>query len=654
MVLRSGSGRVRIGPAFLANSRPDEWPGGSLSGASTPASAVMLWAARRWLEAGRRWSRALGVILFLGLVGSTPAAEAVLVPAGSVWHYLDDGSDPGPEWTKPGFDDRGWRSGPAELGYGDAAEGRPEATPLDFGPSPTNKFITTFFRHRFEVPAKFRCLSASLRLLRDDGAVVFLDGREVERSNMPDGAIGYRTLASSSVSEPEEARFEDEALDPAWLTPGSHVLAVEVHQAGVTSSDLSFDLELRVSDRPTVLRGPYLQRVTPESIIVRWRTSQRTDTRVTYGTAAGRLTNVFGDRTLTNEHRVSLRGLASDTLYHYAVGTSDALLVSGADCRFRTAPLPGTRRPARFWVLGDFGFGNAGERAVRDGYLSYARQHPADVWLTLGDNEQTNGADRRYQKVLFATYGELMRQMAMWPTLGNHDLNGAKQGAASAPYLKIFSLPTQGEAGGVASGTEQYYAFDYANVHCICLDSQASDRSPQGAMARWLHRDLAATRQDWVIAFWHHPPYSKGSHDSDKDRTMTEMRQNLVPILEQHGVDLVLCGHTHVYERSRLVHGHYGTSTNLTRSMLIDPGDGREDGTGAYRKPRVPGAPGTLYLNAGVGGRAGSGKAEHPVMCVTRRQLGSVVIEFEGLRLDGRFLDVKGDVQDHFTVLKDP
>jgi hypothetical protein len=607
---------------------------------------------RGWSAVGPHRSRVCAWALLLSLVTPVHAAETVLVPTGSTWRYLDDGREPDPAWIQPAFDDNGWRSGRAELGYGDAADGRPEATVVGFGSSPTNKFITTWFRHRFEVPAHLRFVSARLRLLYDDGALVFLDGAEVARCNLPDGAITNRTLASSSVSEPDEDKFETVVLDAAALTPGAHLLAVEVHQASASSSDLSFDLELRVSDQPAVVRGPYLQRMTATSIILRWRTDCPTDSRVIYGGSAGGLKQVVANRTPTNEHRMAIGGLAPDTAYQYAVGISNCLLVAGPDCWFRTAPTPGRARPTRIWVLGDFGFGSGGEEAVRDGYLRFARQRPADVWLTLGDNEQTNGADRRYQKVLFGVYGDLLRHLTMWPTLGNHDLNGAKKGSASTPYLRIFSLPTRGEAGGVPSGTEHYYAFDYANVHCVCLDSQASDRSPQGPMARWLQRDVAATRQDWVIAFWHHPPYSKGSHDSDKDRQMTEMRQNLLPLLEQQGVDLVMCGHTHVYERSFLLQGHYGESTTLRPSMLRDAGDGRSDGNGAYRKPRARGSPGTVYLNAGVGGRAEKGKSEHPAMYVTLRQLGSVVLEIDGPRLDARFIDVKGEVRDYFTLLK--
>src|SRR5690606_119797 len=114
------------------------------------------------------------------------------------------------------------------------------------------------------------------------------------------------------------------------------------------------------------------------------------------------------------------------------------------------------------------------------------------------------------------------------------------------------TFPTAGEAGGVPSGTEKYYSFDYGNVHFICLDSMSSDRSSTGPMATWLREDLESTTQDWVIAFFHHPPYSKGSHNSDNptgsDRELLEMREGILPILEAGGVDLVLSGHSHSYE----------------------------------------------------------------------------------------------------------
>ena len=120
-------------------------------------------------------------------------------------------------------------------------------------------------------------------------------------------------------------------------------------------------------------------------------------------------------------------------------------------------------------------------------------------------------------------------------------------------------------------------------------------------MMTWLQNDLAATNKKWIIAFWHHPPYTKGSHNSDTETELVQMRQNALPMLEAHGVDLVLTGHSHSYERSFLLDGHYGTSSTLTPAMKKDAGSGREDGTGAYEKATPIGGQheGVVYAVAG-------------------------------------------------------
>src|SRR4029434_7395586 len=105
-------------------------------------------------------------------------------------------------------------------------------------------------------------------------------------------------------------------------------------------------------------------------------------------------------------------------------------------------------------------------------------------------------------------------------------------------------MPTGGQIGGVPSGSEAYYSFEYANIHFICLDSEGSNRSASGPMLSWLELDLDANTRPWIIAFWHHPPYSKGSHDSDDSADsggrMRDMRQNALPILRTGGVDVLL------------------------------------------------------------------------------------------------------------------
>src|SRR5438093_2693167 len=334
-----------------------------------------------------------------------------------------------------------------------------------------------------------------------------------------------------------------------------------------------------------VTRGPYLQTGTPTSVTVRWRTDVSTDSCVRYGTSLSSLSGQTCSSTSTTEHTVKLSSLAPGTQYYYSIGTSTGSIAGGDSTYFfLTAPVTGTAKATRIWVLGDAGTNSSGQRAVRDAYLNFTGTRHTDLWLMLGDNAYSDGTDSEYQTAVFdATngYPTMLRKSVLWPTFGNHDGHSADSSSKNGPYYDIFTLPKSGEAGGVASGTEAYYSFNYANIHFVCLDSTDSDRSPSGAMVTWLKADLAANTQQWLIAYWHHPPYSKGSHDSDSESELEQMRQYANPILESHGVDLVLSGHSHSYERSYLLNGHYGSSSTLTSAMIVDKGDGRVDGTGA-------------------------------------------------------------------------
>src|SRR6185295_112429 len=204
-----------------------------------------------------------------------------------------------------------------------------------------------------------------------------------------------------------------------------------------------------------------------------------------------------------------------------------------------------------------------------------------DVWLMLGDDAYDTGTDAEFQAAVFDMFPTYLRQTPLWSAIGNHETAQATNPPLSIPYFQMFSFPTNGEAGGVPSGTEKYYSFDYGRIHFIALDSMTSSRQPGSPMLTWLLNDLESTSQDWIIAFWHHPPYTKGSHNSDTETELIEMRQNVLPILEAGGVDLVLTGHSHCYERSFFINGHYGSSTTFNNTMKIDGGSGREDGTGS-------------------------------------------------------------------------
>ncbi len=408
----------------------------------------------------------------------------------------------------------------------------------------------------------------------------------------------------------------------------------------------------------TLLRGPYLQSGTSSSVIIKWRTDDATDSVVRYGLDPNSLTLSASNATSTTEHAVQLTGLSADVKYFYSVGTSSVTLAGGDSDHFVvTAPVPGTAKPTRIWVIGDSGTANRNARAVRDAFLNFTGSRDPDLWIMLGDNAYDDGTDNEYRKAVFNTYPQVLPRTVLWPTLGNHDGRTADSTTESGPYYEIFSLPRNGEAGGVASGTEAYYSFDYGNMHFICLDSKKTDRSADGAMMTWLEADLAANDREWVIAFWHHPPYSKGSADSDEQWGSILLRQNAVPILERYGVDLVLTGHSHSYERSYLIDGHYELSDTFTDAMEKNPGDGSATGDGAYQKPVAVGAPhaGAVYVVAGTAGLVKpGGSLDHPAMAVSIRTLGSMVLDVNGRRLDAIFLDSTGNIRDDFTILKVP
>jgi len=406
----------------------------------------------------------------------------------------------------------------------------------------------------------------------------------------------------------------------------------------------------------SVTRGAYLQMGTANQMTVRWRTSIATNSRVQFGTIQGTLSQTVDDANLTTEHEVRLTNLIANTKYFYSIGTTtQALAGNDANHFFVTSPNAGQAAPYRIWVLGDSGTADANAQTVRDAYLNYNGATYTNLLLMLGDNAYNDGTDAEYQAAVFNMYPTVLRQTPLWSTIGNHDTAQSTNPPSNLPYFQMFTLPANAEAGGVASGTEKYYSFNYGNIHFVCLDSMTSSRATNSAMLVWLQNDLAQNIQPWVIAFWHHPPYTKGSHNSDTETQLAEMRQNVLPTLESYGVDLVLSGHSHSYERSFLIDGHYGTSSTFTSMMKKNAGGGRENIDGAYTKsalsPNLPNE-GAVYAVAGSSGRISGGLLNHPAMFVSLNNLGSMVLDINNDRLDAKFLRENGTIADYFTIIK--
>ena len=167
-------------------------------------------------------------------------STAVLVAAGSTWKYRDAAVAPPSDWNTVGFDDGAWASGAAQLGYGDGDE----TTTLSYGADPNNKPLACYFRNQFNITNTAGVSQLKLRLLADDGAVAYLNGVEIWRTNMPSGAINFNTAAITAISGSGESTWTEQTIPANLLVQGNNVLAVEIHQSSANSSDLSFDFEV--------------------------------------------------------------------------------------------------------------------------------------------------------------------------------------------------------------------------------------------------------------------------------------------------------------------------------------------------------------------------------------------------------------------------
>lgn len=441
---------------------------------------------------------------------------------------------------------------------------------------------------------------------------------------------------------------------------------------------------LTIFAQVNVTVGPYLQSPTQTSIKIMWRTDSLCNSKIMYGTTPGNLTQTVTDTALVNRHNIKITGLTANTRYYYAVYNNNTFAEGGDNLHtFKTFPVTGTNAHVRAWVIGDFGKGNTKQSKVRDSYPFDTVE--TNLWFWLGDNAYNDGTEQEFlTKVFDSIYGykEKMKWLPFEPTPGNHDYNSVSPVTSpqpplqhTGPYYDLVEVYTNAEAGGLASGHELYYSFDYANVHFISLNSElgsaftAADdwtgvspfNSFNGSpLTQWLEQDLTANTLPWVVIYFHQPPYTDGSHDAGAfwEIYMKAMRKNICPIWESHGVDLVMSGHSHVYERSYLVKGAYGDMADINFTNFVQNTNGVDSMGQAFLKYTQGPNPnqGTVYVvNGNAGSTDDAPSFQHPYMfaeygCDTC--VGSFVLDVEGDRLDGRYLDAYGNIRDHFTIKK--
>ena len=435
-------------------------------------------------------------------------------------------------------------------------------------------------------------------------------------------------------------------------------------------------------------RQPYVQLATPTSMTVVWRNEGPITPVVHFGRSPTSLDRAVGATSMvvriafttnkvtlakiaeTNasllrmpklhsapagryQYEAHLLGLLPNTRYFYAIYDGDQRLTEpDPSYFFVTQPVRGQAKPTRIWVVGDSGTGRETQYSVHNAMTNFVLRdrRPIDFYIHVGDMAYLRGRDQEFQSRFFEAYEPTLRNTVCWPAMGNHEGGTSKGTNGVGPYFDAYVLPTRGEAGGLASGSEAYYSFDYGRTHFICLDSHDLDRKPTGLMARWLKMDLERTKADWLVAYFHHPPYTKGSHNSDREKQLIEMRTHIMPILESGGVDLVLTGHSHIYERSMLMDGAYATPT-VAEGVIFDDGEGSPKNP--YRKSAgITPNNGAIQIVAGHGGTTLGRKGTMPIMRKIVVEHGSCLIDITGDTLRGIMINKFGEVRDDFALVK--
>ena len=311
-------------------------------------------------------------------------------------------------------------------------------------------------------------------------------------------------------------------------------------------------------------------------------------------------------------YRAELGNLNPSTDYNYRVFLNDTPQTFGDGLfRFRTEG----RGAFNFLAFGDCGLGTPEQAALA---TRMAGENAALALLT-GDLVYMDGSYAKYQQRFFPYYGDIMRRVPFFPTLGNHDYETQSAG----PYLATHALPTDGVP---ILHRGRYYSFDWGNVHFVSLDTNDTlmDPASRATMLEWLDQDLEKSNRFWKVVFFHHPPFTAGIHD--RDPLVHMAKEHIVPVLDRHKVQLVLNGHEHSYQRSHPIR------------------DGKFSEAGE----------GTVYVITG-----GGGAHLYPIFSRTGLAVGESAhhyakIEVQGTSLTVRAIRIDGKEIDRFTLTPQP
>ncbi len=345
--------------------------------------------------------------------------------------------------------------------------------------------------------------------------------------------IGSDGTAGLATARPPGARHRfvwDSFRDLGETFAPAAQVRMWVATAAQSAGAATFDFPLNnASAGPGLLlaRGPYLQSVTASEARVVWRTSQPADGAVAWGETPA-LGRIAPGAPAQVEHEVLLSGLDPGREYWYQA-LANGLPIAPVE-RFRAAAAP-HQTSFTFIVFGDSGKGNQHQWDV----AQRMEMAGADFAIHVGDIVYSAGEYHNYDPRFFSPYRKMLSRMPIFPAMGNHDVVTL----FGQPFVDNFRLPR-------SSGSEKYYTFTWGHAQFFCLDSSIPQLlTPLFPQHSWFVNEISASTATWKFVYFHHPPYSSGSHGSDRF-----LRAVLSPFIEQAEVDIVFNGHDHHYERT--------------------------------------------------------------------------------------------------------
>lgn len=282
---------------------------------------------------------------------------------------------------------------------------------------------------------------------------------------------------------------------------------------------------------PTELvEGPLVQMLGPETATVVWFTSRPDSTDTFRFVVDGRNEKTLSVEREGTRHKATLTGLSPDTRYAYTIALPSRVLAA-ASCR--SAKPSG--KAFTFLVFGDSGMGGPEQYRLAARMTDYR----PDFIVHTGDLIYPGGERWHYRERFFEPYAPLIREVPFWPSLGNHDVGKRNRGE---PFREVFDLPRNGPSG---EPPENNYWFEYADARFVILDTNVKAEDLRDEIAPWCEQALASATTRWKFVVFHHPPYTNGKHTPNQS-----VRDFLVPVFDRTGVDVVFCGHDHLYERT--------------------------------------------------------------------------------------------------------